>query len=349
MERAADVVGRTLIAHAGVWNFGDEIGEAQTIADLLLDAAMKVPDPVHKVLAHEALGFTLFAHGELTSAHRHLEQSIGLCEDDREAAYLHLSAQDPRVHVRLYDGMILWLLGYPDRALRMCQEARRYADLSQHPFAQAMARTISLRIHQFRGEAAAVARDATTAIEFCEVHDFSHYLAMSLLLRGWASTEQGAFEAGLAEMRKGLELERATGARLYDSYSLGLLADACLKNGRCEVALEFLNQAKACLDNGHSGRFYEAEIYRLLGSSYLTAGRNADEAEQWFRKGLEIARRQGARSLELRLFINLHDLAALSSDGAACRNQLESLVSWFSEGFDTADLAAARSRLSHAA
>ena len=47
--------------------------------------------------------------------------------------------------------MTLWLLGYPDRALRICAEACRYADASQHPFSQAIARTISLRVHQFRG------------------------------------------------------------------------------------------------------------------------------------------------------------------------------------------------------
>jgi hypothetical protein len=75
-----------------------------------------------------------------------------MCEDGKAAAYLDLSAQDPRVHVRLYDGMALWFLGYPDQALRICAEARRYADTSQHPFSEAMARTISLRVHQFRGE-----------------------------------------------------------------------------------------------------------------------------------------------------------------------------------------------------
>src|SRR2546425_13005350 len=86
-----------------------------------------------------------------------------LRQDSAAAAYLDLSAQDPRVHVRLYDGMVLWLLGYPDQALRICAEARLYADASQHPFSEAMARTISLRVHQFRGEAAVVAGQVNAA------------------------------------------------------------------------------------------------------------------------------------------------------------------------------------------
>src|SRR5262245_63824527 len=86
------------------------------------------------------------------------------------------------------------LLVYPDQALRICAEARRYADTSQHPFSDAMARSISLRVHQLRGEAAVVAGQADAAIALCEEHEFVHYLAMALILRGWATAQQGAFE-----------------------------------------------------------------------------------------------------------------------------------------------------------
>ena len=103
------------------WNFvRASLGEAQALAEHLLNSAENVDNSVYKVLAHEALGFTLFAQGKFVAAHAELERSISLCEDSKAAAYLDLSAQDPRVHVRLYDGMALWLLGYPDRALRIC-------------------------------------------------------------------------------------------------------------------------------------------------------------------------------------------------------------------------------------
>ena len=198
------------------WNFvRPSLGEAQALAEHLLNTAENVDDSVYKVLAHEALGFTLFAQGKFAAAHAELERSISMCEDSAAAAYLDLSAQDPRVHVRLYDGMALWFLGYPDQALRICAEARRYADASQHPFSEAMARTISLRVHQFRGEAAVVAGQVNAAIALCEEHEFVHYLAMALILRGWASAQQGEFEKGIAEIQEGLEKERATGALLY--------------------------------------------------------------------------------------------------------------------------------------
>src|SRR5262252_1702661 len=169
------------------WNFlHATFSEAQALAEYLLNTARILDDSVYKVLAHEALGFTLFARGNFAAAHAELERSISFCEDSKAAAYVDLFEQDPRVHVRSYNGMALWMLGYPDQALRICAEARRYADASKHPFSEAIARTISLRVHQFRGEAALVAGLSNAAVEFCEAHEFVHYLAMARILRGWA-------------------------------------------------------------------------------------------------------------------------------------------------------------------
>jgi class 3 adenylate cyclase/tetratricopeptide (TPR) repeat protein len=338
----------TLPAVFGLWTWNflrAALGEAQTLAEQLVNAAESADDSVFKVLAHEALGFTLFARGKFAAAHAALERSIGVCEDSKATAYVDLSAQDPRVHVRLYDGMTLWFLGYPDQALRICAEARRYADTSQHPFTEAMAQTISLRVHQFRGEAAVVAGQAGTAIALCEERGFVHYLAMALILRGWARAQQGEFEKGVAEIQEGLEKERATDALLLESYALGLLADVCIKNERYGQALVFLNQAQLRLDDENSERFYAAEIYRLLGETYLRSRRELDQAARCFCKGLKVAREQKAKSLELRLCVSVYDLCELRHHADTYRPQLSEIYASFSEGFDTTDLVRARARL----
>ena len=338
----------TLPAVFGLWTWNflrTALVEAQTLAEYLVNTAENADDTVYKVLAHEALGFTLFARGKFAAAHAALERSISMCEDSKVAAYLDLSAQDPRVHVRLYDGMVLWLLGYPDQALRICAEARRYADTSQHPFSEAMAGTISLRVHQFRGEAAVVAREANAAITLCEEHEFVHYLAMALILRGWASAQQGEFEQGIAEIQDGLEKERATGASLFESYALGLMADACIKNERYGQAFDFLDQAQARLDEENSERFYAAEIYRLLGETYLRSHQDLDQAERYLCKGLNVAREQKAKSLELRLCVSIYDLYELRQNADTYRSQLGEIYGYFNEGFDTTDLVRAKARL----
>ena len=328
------------------WNFVHAaLGEAQALAEHLLKTAENVNDSVYKVLAREALGFTLFAHGKFAAAHAELERSISMCEDSATAAYLDLSAQDPRVHVMLYDGMALWFLGYPDRALRICAEALRYATASQHPFSEAMARTISLRVHQFRGDAVVVADQANAAIAFCEEHEFAYYQAIALSLRGWARAQQGKLEKGIAEIQEGLEKERATGALLYETYTLGLLADACIKNEHYGQALEFLDQAQLRLNEENSQRFYAAEIYRLLGEAHLRLHQDLDQAEKFFCKGLKVAREQEAKSLELKLCVSIFDLYELRQSTDKYRSQLGEIYRFFREGFDTSDLVRARARL----
>jgi predicted ATPase len=224
----------------------------------------------------------------------------------------------------------------------MCAEAS--ARTAQYPFSEALARTVSLRVHQFRGDAAAVAAHADAAVAVSEAHEFVHYLAMSLILRGWALASQGEFERGIVEMQDGLEKQRAAGALVYETYSLGLLADACITNGRYDQAFDFLTQAELRLETeSNTDRFYASEIYRLFGDAYLRSGKDVTRAEQYILKGLAIAREQGSKSFELRLLstaCDLHESPHIDS----YRRQLADLYRSFTEGFDTADLIKASER-----
>jgi predicted ATPase len=175
-----------------------------------------------------------------------------------------------------------------------------------------------------------------------------HYLAMALILRGWATAQQGEFEKGIAEIQAGLERERATGALLFESYALGLLADACIKNERYEQAFDFLDQAQLRLGEETSERFYAAEIYRLLGETYLRSRRDLDQAERCFCKGLTVAREQKAKSLELKLCVSIYDLYELRHNADTYRPQLGEIYGSFSEGLDTTDLLRAKARLKNA-
>jgi len=182
----------------------------------------------------------------------------------------------------------------------------------------------------------------------CEEHEFVHYLAMALVLRGWATAQQGEFEKGIAQIQQGLAKERATGALLYESYTLGLLADACIKNERYGQAFDFLDQAQLRLDEENSERFYAAEIYRLLGEAYLRSDQDLEQAERYLCKGLKVAREQKAKSLELRLCLSIHDLYELRQTAGKYRSQLDEIYGSFSEGFHTADLIGAKARLESA-
>jgi len=132
---------------------------------------------------------------------------------------------------------------------------------------------------------------------------------------------------------------------LFDSYTLGLLVDVCIKNERYDQAFEFLQQAQARLDEEGTECFYEAEIYRLRGETCLRSKQNLDQAEYYFSKGLKVAREQKAKSLELKLCLSLCDLSDLGKNAGKATSQLGEVYKSFSEGFETADLVRAKARL----
>ena len=103
------------------------------------------------------------------------------------------------------------------------------------------------------------------------------------------------------------------------------------------------------------GRFYEAELYRLKGELTLQSGveREACEVQQevaeCFRQAIDVARRQSAKSLELRAAMSLSRLWHKQGKKEEARLLLAEVYNWFTEGFDTKDLQEAKALLAELA
>jgi predicted ATPase len=138
-------------------------------------------------------------------------------------------------------------------------------------------------------------------------------------------------------MRRGLAVVEATRAQVIFPYFMALFAQGLRDMGAVEDSLSAISEAQeiAARTDAH---FWDAELHRLRGELLLDRPRSEDEAEECFRKALEVARRQGARSLELRAATSL----ARHRPGEESRHQLREPYGWFKEGFDTNDLRAAR-------
>ena len=153
-------------------------------------------------------------------------------------------------------------------------------------------------------------------------------------------------------MQQGLSAYRATGAELWRTHFLALLAEAYGKAGQAEAGLKTLAEVLAVVDRTQE-RVYEAELYRLKGELTLLQpsreGEDAggrDEAEACFLKAIAIARRQSARSLELRAVMALSRLWRQQGKPGDARQMLAETYGWFTEGFDTSDLQEAKVLLS---
>ena len=163
-------------------------------------------------------------------------------------------------------------------------------------------------------------------------------MATGAILLGWALAAQGQRAEGIAQVRHGLDAFRATGAELARPYYLALLAEASGQVGQAGEGLPLLAEALAVVHkNGE--RWWEAELHRLKGELLLILSpENQVDAEACFRQALDIARRQQAKSLELRAAMSLSRLWQRQDKRDEAHRLLAEIYGWFTEGFDTADL-----------
>jgi len=239
----------------------------------------------------------------------------------------------------------MWQLGYPNQALKRSHEALALAQGLPNPYNLALAKLFVGILHQFRHEARVAQENAESVIAFSTEHGFSEILANATVLRGWAMAQQGRSEEGIAQIQEGLAASRATGAKLWRPYLLCLLAESYAETSRLDDGPGALTEALAATEK-HEIRHYEAETHRLKGELLLKQNTaQATEAERCFRVAIETARRQSAKSLELRATTSLARLLASQGRRDEARAMLADIYNWFTEGFDTADLKDAKALL----
>jgi TOMM system kinase/cyclase fusion protein len=322
-----------------------ELQTSRELGEQLLRLAQHAQDPALLLEAHRSLGTTLFESGALVQAQVHLEQGIALYNPQQHRAHAILYGRDPGVVCLAYGAQARWLLGYPDQALQRIQDALTLHGRLSHPFSFASALFYAAILAQFCRDVQA-AREQTEALMTLSTEEgFPLRLANGIIIHGWALAAQHEGEQGLAEMRRGLSAYAATGAYLTRPYFLALLAEGYGHVGQPEEGLSVLANALAAVQR-YGERFYEAELYRLKGDLLLAlAGEHAAEAEACFRRALEVARHQQAKSLELRAALSLSWLWQRQGKRERARNLLTEIYGWFTEGFDTADLQEANALL----
>src|SRR5262249_39078034 len=146
----------------------------------------------------------------------------------------------------------------------------------------------------------------------------------------------------LAQVRDALRLIAENGTRLRMPYYLSLLTRALHKAGLVDEGLGVLEEAFAAARQNDE-HWWDAELYRLRGELRWAQAAAADEVEAFFQRAIALAQSQQARSLELRAATSLARLWQATDRSEPARHLLTPLYSWFTEGFDTPDLQAARS------
>jgi predicted ATPase len=317
---------------------------ARELGEQLLSLGQHTSDPTLLLQAHWVLGATLFFMGVFEPARAHLEQVMALYDPQQHRSYTLLYGHDPGATALYVAALALWYLGYPDQALQRCQQAVTLAQELAHPYSLGFALEGMAELYQFRREARRTQERAEALISLATEQGFAFWLVSGKMLRGWALAEQGQGEEGIVQIREGLAAWQVMGEAVYQPYCRVLLADAYGNVGQPGEGLSVL--AEALVDVHNTGLcFCEAELYRLQGELLLQAAGSGDEAEACFHQALDIARRQQAKSLELRAAMSLARLWQRQGKHAEAHALLAPVYGWFTEGFETADLREAKGLL----
>jgi predicted ATPase len=324
---------------------GGQLQKAQDLAEWLLRQAERQLEVASRMLGQYLLGLVLFFRGVLGTAVQYFTRAIAVYDRQQHRHLAHRYGVDIGVMAQGHRACALWLLGYPDQALAQSQEGVTLAQEVAHPFSLAGAQLLLAWLHQFRQEAQSTHDRAATTTTLATHQGFALYVAWGTTMQGWALTRQEQRATGLVTMREGVKAAAAIGAVVWSPYFRALLAEAYDAAGQAEEGLQVLADAQALVTRTGEG-FYEAELYRLAGVVHLTSTATAQaEAEGNLTHALTIARRQEAKSLELRAATGLARLWQQQGKRAEAYELLAPIYGWFTEGFDTADLQEAQALL----
>ncbi len=298
------------------------------------------------ILGHRGRLSSHFYLGELHEAEAQGDRVLELYDPSRAGRWIELTGNDVRTAVGVFSSQLLWMQGYPDRAAQVSDRKDADARRLGHPFDIGWALTWGAYVFDYRcepqrllervDEAERIGREQSIPL----LHD-----VLVPMFGGLARLRMGHLAESISLLRLGIGRWNATGGRLNVPYLKSALAEAVAREGEFEAGLRLIDE---CLDQieqpGLHERVWLPETLRLKGWM-LMHQEKLEEAEEHLRASIDWARRQRARSWELRSSTTLADLLARRGERDAARELLAPIYGWFKEGFDSHDLKAARSML----
>jgi predicted ATPase/class 3 adenylate cyclase len=291
--------------------------------------------------ARRGIGMILLFMGRVVEAREAIERAFAAYEASTDADRLAARAagQDAGVAALALMSWALWLDGHVDLAVDRMDEALRRAEEIAHPHTRAYASYYAAVLHALRGEAAIARKCADECLALSEEHGFQHWHGLSRAIRGVAMARIDPGVPTLEEVMRALKEYRASGYQLGITVLYVLLGRALLVLQKSEAALEVIDEGLRAAEQ-NCERIFEAELYRLKAealSARSGAGTDA-RVPKLLERALTTARRQGARSLELRITTDLARRWRDQGKRADARHLLGRIYAGFAEGLKTEDL-----------
>jgi class 3 adenylate cyclase/tetratricopeptide (TPR) repeat protein len=336
---------------AAVWgNFAwrivrGEMDLSLELANEALDHAKKLDDPGVWMEALFLMGVTLYYRGDFVGARQQYEMALTRYDDDpeRTRSWALRVGEHAGVTHRCYLALTLWHLGLADQALEMNREMLALARSIDHPFSLAYALHHTSWLFQYLRLPEELLAASGEQIRFATDQGFPLFRATGLIYQAGSSLLLGQAAQSFHGLIEGLDTYRATGAALALPYYLGLLGSALMERAPAKDAEAALDKALSLAEENRD-LCHEAELHRLKGELTQAKG-ESDAAEAHFNRSIRIAQAQQSKALELRAATSLARLYQITHRHKEARENLDRVLTSFTEGFTTPDVKDARARL----
>jgi predicted ATPase/DNA-binding winged helix-turn-helix (wHTH) protein len=321
--------------------YGAALGTAQQFTELVRrqgdDALMLVSDRL--------LGTSMLRVGELNDARHCLERMVNRYIAPPSGHHTILFHFDQRAMARANLARVLALQGHLDRA-------KQEAKLSLEEVHDADKVTIcwvlqngAFPVALMTGDLAAADESTATMSNLATSLDAALWKIVASCWKGKSLIARRKFSEGSALLREALDLCERSGWRLANAEFLGDLARGLGGLERFDEAIATVDRALVRAESSHE-HWCQAELIRIKGEVLLQQRpENEARAEGHFRAAIEFARTQGAIFWELRAALSAARLRVSQKNRAGAAQILEPVYNRFSEGFDTADMLAAKQLL----
>ncbi len=312
--------------------------------EALTGLGLRTGDSAIILHAHIAVAFYHYTIGDLSAAHAEFERALATYCFEEHRHHTVTMGPDVAVLAYAFDSNCLWMLGYPDAALRSAHAAIAAAERIGYPYMRSFAKILLADLHYFRGEVSDALGVATNAVEIAAEYGFPEWIAFASPLADWARGMQGDANA-VSSIDEHLAIFGYIEATFYVPMLIALKAEVQAHTGQFDHAIATATTAVAMATESNQA-WILPELYRAQGALLLAADPGAtDAATQHFERAIAMARRQHAKSWELRAATGLAQLWHAQEKQHEARALLAPIYGWFTEGFETRDLQEAKKLL----
>jgi class 3 adenylate cyclase/tetratricopeptide (TPR) repeat protein len=323
------------------------VAESLVWAEELLSAGEDLADEELLLVGHMAVMVTNFWLGNPLVVERHARAIMERYVQERHGQIVKSVNHDPKTLAGIYLPLVLWMLGYPDRAVAIVHERDSHARRIGHPFDSGFVLTLGAWVFHYRREPEKqyACNKAIQKLARDSGLPFLSEVLAPFLSTGISLAQMGRLSEGIEHMQTGIRLWESAGARTVTPYIRSRLGEALALSGDVEGGLSHVDAMLEQISRpGWQERGHLAEILRLKGWMLSLKGDFAG-AEKNYLASFDWAREQQAKSWELRAAMSMARLWRDQGKPQQARELLAPVYGWFTEGFDTLDLKEAKALL----